>query len=1049
MGLLGPVSHLFRKTSSTMRRALYSRTRNEYRPVSNESDIPLDDLTNNHSVDNDESTNQRDSGRIQLTRKGHNYPRGTNIPSIIGVLLIVLTAAFMFFRDFKGADVPQCRSIYMYPSYARVDGFDKRFTPLAQKYHLYLYREQDKDQEPIENDAIQLNGIPTLFIPGNAGSFKQVRSIASACANLFFDSPESIENEYSQNIDFFAADFNEDFTAFHGQTMLDQAEYLNDAIAYILSLYEQSHGKSDKPLPESVIIVAHSMGGIVARVMPTLQNHVPGSMNTILTLSSPHAAAPVTFDGDILKIYRKVNDYWRQQFEDPESFFSKNVSLISITGSIQDTVLPADYAAVHDIIPLQNGFTTYTTTIPGVWTPIDHLAVVWCKQLRLVLAKLLLEIVDNRSPYKTQNLEGRINVAKELLLSGFEEYYKESKTSYKSKEYHIVQDHVDVSIFDNLPSNQPLVIRKGVSPLKSEHGTIVYIPKDIAQGTALNVISSNRFPNIRLCSERAELQCVSMDDNVLMTPRSVISTRFAADSSLDEDNSPFWYLKVSWEDLIKFDLVLIEPIESELFNDDDFFYSSFSKESQDVTQKSSSLDILTKGNKISLHSDNHISQVNIELPKLTDALLSYKLNIASETLQHKSLLFQPFIRQWIPSPYETKWHMNIIENNEIDINMHNVAPFIPLNSRESHSLNLNVMLPPNADVNISLHVNWPLTFKMLFIRYRLAIGSIPVAFVAFVLAIQFYSFGKTGNFEEFSYVMRNVLNRHFLVVCFGLMIITPILNVSEIQHLLYFFDPVKLNRPFVLAEKGILTNFYFLGIRDWLQSWIGLLFGLMSLGVLFVITSCIGMFDALITRLSSKLHSSSEEIDDSFIQHKKIFDRKRIIACCIILFAVMFYIPYQLAYVISTIIQAGTCIRVVIHRQRFKHVRTREYRNLFNYNVSLLILFLFVAIINTPVIIVFLHNLSIGYETTFRSHHNIVAITPIILLVSSNSTFNIPSFPKNSFDWRICYGLFAYLSFFSIVYGTRNLYFIHDIVNIICGWLFYGTVTNYMNNGSA
>ena len=1044
MSLLGSLSHIFRKTSSTMRRSLYRRTRSEYNPIAVDSDIPLQDMSAEHSAN--ENRNRREPERIRLSSKGVQFQRGTNIPSILGVFLIIIVALFLVGRDFKGADVPQCRSIYMYPSYARVDGFDKRFTPLAQKYHLYLYREQDKDQEPIENDAIQLNGIPTLFIPGNAGSFKQVRSIASACANLFFDSLDSIENENSQNIDFFAADFNEDFTAFHGQTMLDQAEYLNDAIAYILSLYEKSHKNDNAPLPESVIIVAHSMGGIVARVLPTLQNHVLGSVNTILTLSSPHAAAPVTFDGDILKIYRKVNDYWRQQFEDPNSFFSQNVSLISITGSVQDTVLPADYAAVHDIIPLQNGFTTYTTTIPGVWTPIDHLAVVWCKQLRLVLAKLLLEIVDNRSPYKTHSLHDRINVAQDLLLSGFEDYYKTTRTELEFKYHEVIQTNVDTSVFKNLPSNQPLIINRNTESSESDNGTIIYIPKDIARGTDLTVMSSDQFPVVYLCTERSDLQCVSLNENVLMTPRSVPSTQFPADSSLDEGKSPFWYLHVAWEDLVKFDLILIERLHVDSFDNDDFFYASFSQQQSNIEFDSSSFDIFTKGLQINSMSDNHVTQVNIELPKLSDSLLSYKLDVSSKTPNFKGLLFQPFIRQWIPSPYETKWHMNIIKNNKIDINMHNVAPFIPLDSKETHSLNLNVMLPPNVDIDLRLSINWPLTLKMLFIRYRLAIGSLPVTFVAFVLAIQFFHFGRTGNYEGFTSVITNVVNRHYLLVCIGLLIITPVTNINEVQKLLFLLDPVKLNRPFVLAEKGILNNFYFLGIRNWLQSWIGLLFGLMSLGLLFIITNAIGIFEKVITRLSARIYSNSKEVDDSFIKHKKISDLKRIIACGIILFAVMFYIPYQLAYVIATLVQAGTCIRVIVHRQRFNNIRTREYHNLFNYNVSLLILFLFVAIINTPVIIVFLHNLSIRYETTFRSHHNVIAIAPIILLVSSNSAFNIPCFPRKSFDWIICYGLFAYLSFFSLIYGTRNLYFIHDIVNVICGWLFYGTVTNYMSN---
>ena len=86
----------------------------------------------------------------------------------------------------------------------------------------------------------QVKGVPVLFIPGNAGSYKQVRSLAAEAAHYWNQNirpnPDAAD-EGKVALDFFTVDFNEDLTAFHGQTLLDQAEYLNDAVAYILSLY--------------------------------------------------------------------------------------------------------------------------------------------------------------------------------------------------------------------------------------------------------------------------------------------------------------------------------------------------------------------------------------------------------------------------------------------------------------------------------------------------------------------------------------------------------------------------------------------------------------------------------------------------------------------------------------------------------------------------------------------------------------------------------------------------------------------------------------------
>ncbi|CAB4252468.1 similar to Saccharomyces cerevisiae YFL025C BST1 GPI inositol deacylase of the ER that negatively regulates COPII vesicle formation [Maudiozyma barnettii] len=1042
MALLGSLTNMLRQSSSALRRNVFRNSNKSYQPTATNNNIPLQDLSNVEQYgENEDSLRLR---RNDKWSKDLRPSRKFNAISIIGLLLILYVTTITFLKEFTGADVPQCRSIYMYPSYARIDGFSKQFTPLAQKYHLYLYREQDKDQEPMNNDHIQLNGVPVLFIPGNAGSFKQVRSIASACANLFFDSKDSINNPTTQNIDFFTADFNEDFTAFHGQTMLDQAEYLNDAIAYILSLYEQSIDGKTNTVPESVIIVAHSMGGIVARVMPTLQNHVSGSVNSIITLSSPHAAAPVTFDGDILKIYKRTNDFWRNQFDDKESFFSNNISLISITGAVQDNVLPADYAAVQDLLPIENGFTTYTTTIPGVWTPIDHLAIVWCKQLRLVISRLLLEMIDNTVPSKTKTLKERINISQRLLLSGFEQFYNNDLSEKSSHVYQPGESTIDADHFNLVASDKPFINTKSTDSLKNTEPYIIYIPKDLANKFEFILMTSGKKASLRLCKNSIQIECISLTEDLLTVPRSTLTTEYPADSSLEENNNPFRYYRIKHDQLTKYDFILLDNISNENFNDDDFVYASFSEVSQadkiDITQ----INMFLYGLQKNVKSDETITSIDLEFLQQSDALLSYNVNIKPEVESYNTLLFQPMIRQYIPTPSESKWYVNIITHNNLEVNMHNVAPFIPVNISEPHSLHLNVLLPPGASIKIEVTINWLLTIKMLFIRYRLAIGSLPIFFVALVLAMQFYHYSRTGKYENFSFTLSHILDKYSLVIFLSSLILTPVTNSNGIQHILYYLDPVKLNRPFILSSKNLFTNLYFLGIRNWAQAWIGLLFALMSLGFLWIISSSIVIVRYMVILATDKIWSSGVEKDDEFLKHRKLFDRKRILTCILLIIAVVFYVPYQLAYVIATLIQAGTCVRIVFHKRKFKSIRNREYSNLENYNISLLILFLIVAIINVPVIIVFLHNLSINYETTFRSHHNFIAVTPIILLVSTNSTFNMPTFPKKSFDWFITISIFGYLSYFCVIYGTRNLYFIHDIVNIACGWLFYGSTTHYM-----
>jgi hypothetical protein len=79
-------------------------------------------------------------GRVRIR------PRGCLLVSFI---LACLSVAFLGLvahsflnlqRDPKG-----CKMSFMYPSYAKLTGFDTEHTRFATKYSLYLYREQNKD----------------------------------------------------------------------------------------------------------------------------------------------------------------------------------------------------------------------------------------------------------------------------------------------------------------------------------------------------------------------------------------------------------------------------------------------------------------------------------------------------------------------------------------------------------------------------------------------------------------------------------------------------------------------------------------------------------------------------------------------------------------------------------------------------------------------------------------------------------------------------------------------------------------------------------------
>lgn len=183
-------------------------------------------------------------------------------------------------------------------------------------------------------------------------------------------------------------DLNEEFSAISGRLLLDQAEYLNDVVQHILAIYQHRF--------TSVVIVGHSMGGIVARLMPTLANYQPHSINTILTLASPHAKAPIVLDPKIARIYQSAIHP-----------IAPNITIMSLAGGTSDSIVNSDAASLASD---PGGLTAFTTSIPQVWTTCDHMAILWCNQLVKRVAKALVEITNKNDISGTRPFDDRIQI---------------------------------------------------------------------------------------------------------------------------------------------------------------------------------------------------------------------------------------------------------------------------------------------------------------------------------------------------------------------------------------------------------------------------------------------------------------------------------------------------------------------------------------------------------------------------------------------------------------------------------------------------------------
>ncbi|KAM4561752.1 GPI inositol-deacylase isoform 1-T1 [Fundulus diaphanus] len=275
-----------------------------------------------------------------------------------------------------GFEENRCSMTYMfeYPEYRRVV-LPRRVARLYPAYGLYLYGEGVYAQE---TRALKLSGAPVLFLPGNAGSYKQARSLGSVALRK----AENLDGGVHLNV--FTVDFNEELVALYGGSLLRQTHFLHESIKAILRLY-----KHLKTPPQSVALVGHSMGGVVARALFTLPRFNPHLVSLIITQASPHVAPVLALDPYLLDFYAAVRQKWVKQANR-----LRNVTVLSVGGGYRDYQVRSGLTSLPRPPGDVNKLSLVVTAVPRTWVSTDHLSIVWCKELVLATVRAFFDLVD-------------------------------------------------------------------------------------------------------------------------------------------------------------------------------------------------------------------------------------------------------------------------------------------------------------------------------------------------------------------------------------------------------------------------------------------------------------------------------------------------------------------------------------------------------------------------------------------------------------------------------------------------------------------------------
>ncbi|KAL5436047.1 GPI inositol deacylase [Paraphaeosphaeria minitans] len=992
-----------------------------------------------------ESTVEHPDGKQRVGRKNSwACSVYTIMATLLGLGALALMAESFLTRQM---DTKGCVMSYMRPAYLKCDDFDTEHTRFANKYALYLYREGGIDEDT------RVKGVPVLFIPGNAGSYKQVRSYASEAAYHYHN---SIRHEAGANratkrpLDFFAVDFNEDFTAFHGQTLLDQAEYLNDAISFILSLYHTpSRSLRDPALPDptSIIIVGHSMGGVVARTMLTMPNYQSNSINTIITLAAPHARPPVSFDGDIVRTYDGINNYWQRAYSQDKAVDNplQHVTLISIAGGGLDTIVSSDYSSLASLVPETHGFTVFTSSIPNAWTGADHLAITWCDQVRKSVVRALYDITDVARPAQTIPRADRMRAFKKWFLTGLEDNAEKSLQREESETLLTVEQQSA-----GVATGERFILRTLGQFAPGPKPYLLPIPEGLPRDNRFTLLTSERLDsagendrlevlfcnvfhaqtgqstsqfqvNTDLSSDSSvptRLACRNVASDAAVLPASTIHSTYP----FKNDQQTFSYLQYKAEDLSGHQFIAI--IDKTIQHSYGWVIAEFSSEHQSMHRENIGLQrLLTSG--LSLHlPSNRPLITEVKVPALHSSLLAYNLHI--EQLQcSNGELFMPLVRQYITEVYESKYFVNV---KDAEINLHGVAPYMPpplFAKQTANGLSFQVWSDPTCDsgLDIVLRVDALGSLGKLWMRYRIVFAAFPLLIVAMVLRHQFTVYDETGVFVSFIEGINECV-RTSLPMTLGALTLLSISLAGARNQVAGSTHGASHLRD---------TNYeLLLGTQDIFFWFLVPLFGLMCVAICVVVNYVALGLVSMLALLYSLLPSTSI-VDDQ--RTPATFEmsstRQRVITTSILLLLVSTVIPYHFAYVVLCLVQLATCVRSV---SLARDMRLSTNYNFSNYTHSIFVLMLWILPINLPVLVVWIRNLTIRWLTPFSSHHNILSIMPFILLVETLSTGRMVPRVQSRLSLLTNAILFS-IAAYAAVYGVTYAYVLHHLANILCAWL--------------
>ena len=113
----------------------------------------------------------------------------------------------------------------------------------------------------------------------------------------------------------------------------------------------------------------------------------------------------------------------------------------------------------------------------------------------------------------------------------------------------------------------------------------------------------------------------------------------------------------------------------------------------------------------------------------------------------------------------------------------------------------------------------------------------------------------------------------------------------------------------------------------------------------------------------------------------------RIVSMSVLVLLVLFFAPYQFAFIVTSLIHFFTTVRSLIHAQDTTVSSTPaavQHRwDRYHYHFSLLLVMLCLLPINALILVVWVRNLAVGWLAPFSSDHNVLSVMGFLLNIEA------------------------------------------------------------------